>query len=153
MITIDNFLNPEEVQRINATIALAEKSTAGEIKPLVVQDSSSFPGDVKERTLTRANAEFFIEGLDHTTGHTGILIMISLEERRVEVRAGKSISEFYDQKRWKVVVDTITSGIKKGDAAEGICDAIIMVGRILSKHFPIQPGDVNEIPDTIIFKK
>ena len=149
-----NFLDPQEVQALNDMVAEAEKLTAGEIKVLVVQNSGKFPGDLDaDRTQSRANQEFFELGLNHTQNSTGILIMISLDERRVEVRAGKAIDEFYDQSMWQAIVDKITSEIKAKDPAKGICEAIAMAGDILSEHFPIHVGDVNEIPNDIVFKE
>ncbi len=151
---LKGFLDRAGIQAVNDAVTEAEKKTAGEIKVLVVQNSSNFAGgSVEERTKLRANHEFFELGLDHTQGNTGILIMISLDERRVEVRAGQAIDEFYDQAMWQIIVDTITSGIKFGNAAQGICNAVSLSGDILSEHFPIQPDDANEISNEIVFKE
>jgi uncharacterized membrane protein len=154
MATINVFLGKKEIERINASVTAAEKNTAGEIKILVVQNSSSFSGKTpEERAEIRGNEEFFELGLDHTKDNTGILIMISLDERRVVVRAGKAINDHYDQKTWQGIVDTVISGIKDGSPEKGICESVMKVGKILSRHFPIRPDDINEIPDEIIFKE
>lgn len=148
------FLNPQEIQAVNKAVAAAEKKTAGEIKVLVVQSSASFKGRTSEKkTELRANQEFFELGLDHTRDNTGILVMISLAEHRVVVRASETIDEFYGRETWQIIVDTVIIGIKNNDPSSGICSAVEKCGFILSKRFPIQPDDVNEIPDEIVFKE
>lgn len=154
IMKLERFLDRAGIRAVNDAVTEAEKKTAGEIKILVVQSSSNFSGGSdEEKTKLRANHEFFELGLDHTQGNTGILIMISLDERRVEVRAGQAIDEFYDQAMWQIIVDTIISGIKCGDVAQGICNAVAMSGDILSEHFPIQSDDINEIPNEIVLKE
>lgn len=151
---LQKFLNPQEIQAVNKTVIAAEKKTAGEIKVLVVQSSASFKGKTSEKkTELRADYEFFALGLDHTRDNTGILIMISLAEHRVVIRAGKAINEFYDQGIWQMIVDTVIDGIKRGDSVSGICNGVSMCGDILAEHFPIKLDDVNEIPDEIVFKE
>lgn len=151
---LQKFLNPQEIQAINRGVSAAEKKTAGEIKVLVVKSSASFKGKTgKHKTETRANYEFFELGLDHTRDNTGILIMISLAERRVVVRASETINEFYDKETWQAIVDTVIEGIKNNDPASGICSAIEKCGIILSRRFPIKSDDVNEISDEIVFKE
>ena len=149
-----NFLTEGEAKRINLAVAAAEKNTAGEIKVLVVQNSTYFPGENdSDKVWSRVDEEFFELGLDHTKDHTGILIMISLDERQVVVAAGRAINEFYAQETWQGIVDMIISGIKTGDPAKGICDAVMTAGEILADHFPVKPDDINEIPDEIVFKE
>jgi len=151
---IQNFLNQQEVAAVNNAVAEAEKKTSGEIKILVVKSSADFLGkSADQRADARADYEFFDLGLDHTRDNTGILIMISLAERRVVVRASSTIDQFYDQSTWQTVVDVALKGIRNDDSASGICNAVQMCGEILSNHFPRQPDDVNEIPDEIVFKE
>jgi len=147
-------LNLEGKVKVENEIAKAEKITAGEIKVLIVQNSSKFPGKTNEkRTEARANHEFFNLGLNHTKDHTGILIMLSIDERRVEIRAGQSINKFHDQETWQELADVIVAGMKENKPEVGICETVNMAGIILAEHFPIQPDDVNEISDEVVFKE
>jgi uncharacterized membrane protein len=41
---------------------------------------------------------------------------------------------------------------KKGNFCKGILNAVEQAGKILSSHFPIQPGDVNELSNEVRLK-
>lgn len=156
MITIKNFLKDIEVRRLNLIIAEEEKKTSGEIKVLIVQSCRKFPGlTLRSRTKNRANREFFELGLDHTRDHTGILLMLSLNEKRIEVRAGKSINNLVQEKTWKIVVREMKHFLKKRryQPAFAVEFGIRIIGNILSLKFPAKDDDVNEIPNEIIFKE
>ena len=155
-LTIQNFLAPEEAFRINEKIAEAEKTTAGEIKLLVVQKSTWMSlSSLKLRIAAarkRAKREFFALGLDHVQKGTGILIMISLKERVVVVESGKALEGKLPQDTWERLRDMIIDGISSGKRMEGLCLAIAEAGRILTERFPSGPDDTSEISNEIVFK-
>jgi putative membrane protein len=96
--------------------------------------------------VERSAAEAFHRfRLRKTAAGTGILLYVSLYERRVRVLGDDAIAEKIDQKDWETVRDLIVDGIRANRASEGICRAISKCGELLSRHFPIQPGDANEI--------
>lgn len=149
-----DFLTQEEQVAVEGMIATAEKVTSGEIKVCVVQSSKGYSGFTKKKRVNnRADKEFFELGLDHTVEHTGILVMISLDERMVAVRAGRSIAEKCDISVWNEVVAEIIDGIKKGQNAEGLCIAVAHMGAILSEHFLPSDDNPDEISNEIIFKE
>lgn len=110
--------------------------------------------DVLEQWVwLRAELEFHREGLSRTEDRTGILIMLSLFERRAVVLGDKGINEKIDKNTWSEVVGTIVDGVKRGQLAENLELAIQQCGNLLVKHFPIQPGDTNELANTVIVKE
>jgi putative membrane protein len=155
-LTIQNFLTPEETVKINELIAGAEKTTAGEIKLLVVRKSTWMSlSSLKMRIAAarkRAKREFLELGLQHARKGTGILIMISLKERVVVVESGKAFEGKLSQDTWERLRDMIINGIASGKRIEGICSAIGEAGRILTEHFPAGPDDSDEISNEIVFK-
>ena len=44
----------------------------------------------------------------------------------------------------------ITHGIRNGQGAEVICKAIYEIGDLLNAHFPIKPGDTDELGNLIV---
>lgn len=155
-LTVQNFLTPEETVKINEMIAEAEKTTAGEIKLLVVAKSTWMSlSSLKMRIAAarkRAKREFFEIGLQSAQKGTGILIMISLKERVVVVESGKAFEGKLSQDTWERLRDMIINGIASEKRLEGICLAIVEAGRILTELFPIGPDDTNEISNEIVFK-
>lgn len=110
------------------------------------------PSDLEAQVLRRAELEFFAGGLQKTAGSTGILIFVSLMERRAVVLADASIANKLPADTWKDVIEALLTSIKRGQAASGFETAIESCGRIAAEHFPLQPGDVNEIQNIFVVK-
>lgn len=102
---------------------------------------------------SRAMIEFYESNIHHTKDATGILIFISLMERRAVVLADKAINDLVPKDTWKQVCDQLVTGIKKKNLCHAICDAIEQCARIMTPHFPIQPDDKNELKDQLIVKE
>ncbi len=106
--------------------------------------------DLDKAVATRAEAAFLEKGLHKTRERTGVLFFISLFERRVRVLADTGIYARIGQETLDGYAATVAEGIRQGRASEALCRAIAESGEELSKHFPLKPGDVNELPDEII---
>ena len=89
----------------------------------------------------RAELAFYEQGLHRTREATGVLIMISLLERRVQVLADRAINERVPPETWDGVVQTIVAGIRANRPTDVMCDAIARCGDLLAQHFPSRPGD------------
>ena len=107
---------------------------------------------IDEAVHTLALASFTDQGLHHTRDHTGILILISLLEHRVEVLADRGINEKVSPGTWDEIVHSITAGIKSGNASDAFCKAIERCGDILAAHFPRQADDKDELPNRLVTK-
>ena len=99
-----------------------------------------------------ALASFTEHGLHYTRDHTGILILVSLLEHRVEVLADLGINAKVETATWQEIVHRLTEGLKSGHAAEAFCKAIERCGEILATHFPRQAEDRDELPNRLISK-
>jgi putative membrane protein len=107
---------------------------------------------IGEAVHTLALASFTDQGLHHTRAHTGILILISLLEHRVEVLADRGINEKVSHGTWDEIVHSISAGIKSGHACDAYCKAIERCGDILATHFPRQADDKDELPNRLVTK-
>jgi putative membrane protein len=101
----------------------------------------------------RSLAAFTAHGLHHTKDHTGILILISLLEHRVEVLADKGINEKVSPGTWDEIVRTVTAGLKSGNACDAFCAAIDRCGAILAQHFPRAADDRDELANKLLTEK
>jgi putative membrane protein len=118
---------------------------------------------IKRRLIPKARADeavdahalaaFTANGLHHTRAHTGILILASLLEHRVEVLADRGINEKVQPGTWDEIVQILTSGLKSGDACNAFCNSIEKCGKILSEHFPRGADDRDELADKLITEK
>jgi putative membrane protein len=102
--------------------------------------------EVQEAAVTR----FYQEGLYRTRDETGVLIFISVFERRVWVLADRGINAKVEPGQWDGVVATIVAGIRQRRPADAICAAVQTVADILQAHFPVRPDDTDELRNIIV---
>lgn len=101
----------------------------------------------------RAVRAFYEHGLYKTKENTGVLFFLSLIERKVWVLADKGIYQKIGQETLDQFAKTVSKGIRGGHACDALCEAIRGIGQLLSKHFPMKPGDTDELPDSVIIEK
>lgn len=151
-----NFLTDAEKNEIAGAIARAEAITSGEIRLLVVAASSVFPqlskGEKRAAVRGRAIREFSKLEIQNTRDRTGVLIMVSIEERMVQILAGTGINSIVPENTWPSMVKCITEGIKAGNPASGIVRAVADIGEMLSKHFPVRSDDFDELSNAVAVK-
>ena len=108
------------------------------------------PGRVAQRVHRRAEAAFLEEEVFQTRDRTGILLFVSLFEHRIEVIGDAGINKAVAQEDWENVVHHIRSGIKKGQFADGLVDAIRMCGDLLRRSgVGIRDDDEDELSDDV----
>jgi putative membrane protein len=108
---------------------------------------------IAEAVHLRSLAAFTAQGLHYTKAHTGILILASLLEHRVEVLADKGINEKVPAGTWDGVVQILTVGLKSGNACDAYCKAIERCGEILAQHFPRPPDDKDELANKLVIER
>ncbi|KGE72022.1 TPM domain-containing protein [Spirochaeta lutea] len=101
---------------------------------------------IAKATLT----EFMTNGLGNTRDRTGIIIYISLMEKRVQIYADSGINTKVPQGTWEKPVQMIVSGIKERRFTDALIQALEYCGSVLAEHCPPRPDDTNELDDLII---
>ena len=102
------------------------------------------------RVRRRAVTNFKIGAERRTHGRTGVLIYLSLAERRAEIVADDAIAAKVSPEVWGAAMATLVGEIRNGRAAAGLVGAVAQVGAVLAEHFPRADDDVNELPDRLI---
>lgn len=105
-----------------------------------------FTLEVREKALI----SFVEQGLHETRDKTGILILISLFERRVQVLADSGINAKVPEQTWDDVVERIVRGLKSDNPCNAVCNAVSHCGQLLAQHFPRREDDENELPNLIL---
>jgi putative membrane protein len=109
------------------------------------------PGPLKrERVHRRAFEQFAARAYHLTPGETGVLVFASLAERQAVVLADRGVASKVGPGEWSHVVDALVKGMKTEDPGGGFVNAINRAADILAEHCPRQPGDTNQLPDTVI---
>lgn len=109
------------------------------------------PPPIKTHRVRGRAVDLFKVGAERrTTGRTGILIYLSLRERRAEIVADEAIVGKVAPETWGEAMAAMLAHIKDGRLADGMCAAVERVGAVLAEHFPRAEDDVNELPDRLI---
>jgi putative membrane protein len=109
------------------------------------------PAATKHRRVRRrAIAIFKAAAEKRTAGRTGILIYLSMAERRAEIIGDAAITSATTPETWGEAMTALLVDVREGRVADGIVAAIEQVGTVLAEHFPRSADDVNEIPDKLI---
>lgn len=201
----EDFFTTEQKEQIRQAVARAEARSAGEIVPMVVDQSGHYlqfaltgaiffaffvaviwmtvqprvtapqillieffafwlsffliqrvsriwswlvPEALKDRVVRRrAEEAFYANRLHETREKSGVLILLSLMEHRVQLLADAGIHRRVPPETWERLVQQIASGMKEGHPFEALRGAIDACGRLLAEHFPKRPDDTDELPD------
>ena len=108
---------------------------------------------ITEAVHLRSLAAFTAQGLHYTRAHTGILILVSLLEHRVEVLADRGINEKVLPGTWNELVQILSAGLKSGNACDAYCKVIERCGEILAQYFPRPPDDQDELSNKLIIER
>ncbi|MBA2848646.1 hypothetical protein G4V39_02500 [Thermosulfuriphilus ammonigenes] len=111
------------------------------------------PGRRKDKVRLRAQRAFFEHGLHLTREATGVLIFISLFERRVMILADRGVMAKVSQESLDHLATRLARAMREGRASEGLCEVIRQLGELLSRHLPPRPDDTNELPNEIIIRQ
>ncbi len=109
------------------------------------------PRDVLERRVRRRAAVAFLdEEVFSTDDRTGILLFLSLFERRVVVLGDAGINAKVGEEEWKTITSALALGIRGGRPGEALVEGIGACGRLLARSgVEIQPDDRNELRDDL----
>lgn len=108
------------------------------------------PEALKERVVRRrAEEAFYAHRLHETREKSGVLILLSLMEHRVQLLADAGIHQRVSAETWEKLVQQIASGVKEGRPFEALQGAIDACGQLLAEHFPKRPDDTDELPNQL----
>ncbi len=100
---------------------------------------------MREAVTRRARRHFVDSGTYDTIDNTGILIFISLLERRVELIADRGIHQQVDPGTWEPIVSALSRGIHEGRTAEALVEAVHACGEVLKGRVEPRAENTNEL--------
>jgi putative membrane protein len=108
------------------------------------------PSATRGRRVRRRAVNYFRVGAERRTAErVGILLYLSLGERRAEIVADEAIHTAVAPERWGDAMAALIAEVREGRAAEGMAAAVAQIGAILGESFPKTASDVNELPDRL----
>jgi putative membrane protein len=106
-----------------------------------------------EMAREQATQEFYAAGLHRTQGSTGVLLFVSLFERRVIVLGDAGIDAQVDAALWTSACDAVLDGVRRGALDQGLGAGVRKVGDVLAEHFPWREGDRDEVQNRVIVRR
>ena len=141
---------PEDsLQRIAAAVAAGEARHRGEVCFAV---EAALPwrvllagGDAR----SRAQAAFARLRVWDTAANNGVLLYLLLADRRIEIVADRGLAGLASDEQWRGICMLMEERLRAGDAEGAALAGIAAASDLLARHFPRQPGDIdeNELPD------
>jgi uncharacterized membrane protein len=128
--------------RIVAAIAAAERKTSGQICVYISRKKRLNP-------LAAAQIRFLRLGMHKTRQRNAVLLYFAPQQHRFAIWGDIGIHEKCGEAFWPELTAIMTPWLKKGELTQAIEDAIKKIGQVLAKHFPREPDDTNELPDTV----
>ncbi len=139
-----SIFNKNEQELIANAIATAEKTTSGEIRIAIDKHCH---GSAFDRAT-----EYFAElGMDKTSQHNGVLIYLAYEDHKFAIIGDRGIDTVVPEDFWETTQVAMKAHFLSGNIAEGIVAGVSLAGEKLALFFPYQNGDVNELPNDIIY--
>ncbi|RZL10413.1 MAG: TPM domain-containing protein [Pedobacter sp.] len=134
----------KEQEQIAKAIAEAEKATSGEIR---IALDKHCEGDAYDKATN-----YFAEmGMDKTALHNGVLIYMAYKDKKFAIIGDSGINRVVPPDFWETTQIAMKAHFAKGDLAEGIIAGVLLAGEKLALYFPYQGGDINELPDEIVY--
>jgi uncharacterized membrane protein len=135
------------LRSIEQAIASSEAAHAGEVR-FVVEGSLDGVPLLRGQTARERAIELFARLHVWDTEHnTGVLIYVLLADRKVEIVADRGIHAKAGAEAWSQICHGMEAHFRAGDFGRGAAHGIEAVTQLLARHFPITPGDRNELPD------
>jgi putative membrane protein len=89
-------------------------------------------------------------GVNKTSNHKALLLLVCIKERYIKIVADSEIDKVIPQDIWRNIVKNFVEFAKKDKIEEGILNIIEECGKILTKKFPRDKNSVDELKDDVI---
>jgi putative membrane protein len=97
-----------------------------------------------------AQSLFFRRGLDRTRGRVGILLVVSLFERKVVLLADQGFDGRIDTPDWSALTTRITLLLRHGGTSAALRGGLEAMEAMLLERGYCGSGTVNELPDAVL---
>jgi len=139
---------PPALAAIERAVGESERQHSGEIR-FAIETALDIPALLRGTSARdRAIAAFARLGTWDTASNNGVLIYLLLAERDIEIVADRGLTGKVSLEEWQAVCDGMREAFARGDFEAGSVQGIRRVGELIAHHFPPEPGDADELPDS-----
>jgi putative membrane protein len=98
---------------------------------------------------TAAKAAFVDQGIDRTRARSGVLVYVSLLEKRVEVVCDRGLP-IDGAEGWRTKLEALETTLSASGSPSTFGERLSEVGEVLARIMPVTDDDVNELPDEVV---
>ncbi len=107
--------------------------------------------EIEYEVTQRAIEAFFEHNLHTTEQHNGVLIFISILEKKIKIITDVGVKKKVDQKIWDEIIFDFTEKVKEGQFVEALKNTIAATSDIMENYFPSNGKEKkNELKNDII---
>lgn len=92
--------------------------------------------EIEYEVTQRAIEAFFEHNLHTTKKHNGVLIFISILERKIKIITDVGVRTAINQSIWDQIIGDFTSKVQKGLFVEALKNTIVATSNVLETYFP-----------------
>jgi uncharacterized membrane protein len=141
---INRFFPPRiNRERVLSAIEAAEATTSAQIRVVLVHHPVT-------DAITEAVREFQNLGMQNTPHRNGVLILLAPKSRKFAVIGDSGVNSLCGGTFWQDTVREIQTNFRARNFTLGLVEGIARIGALLAKHFPVEPGGGNALPDEIV---
>ncbi|MFD2284491.1 TPM domain-containing protein [Pedobacter petrophilus] len=133
-----------EQDKIAQAISDAEKATSGELRIAIDKHCEGDPYEKATDYFSKLN-------MDKTSLRNGVLIYLAHADHKFAIIGDSGINRVVPTDFWETTKIAMTAHFAKGNLADGIIAGVALAGEKLALFFPPQKGDINELPNNIVF--
>lgn len=138
---------PFNKAQIEAAISRLEQQTSAELRVYIERH---LPHEEKYSSLNRALQVFNELKMDTTKARNSVLIYIAFKDHQCAIIGDQGIHRYVGEGFWREQCDLMMAYFKRADYTAGIVEVIEQIGEELTKYFPIQADDMNELENEVI---
>ena len=104
--------------------------------------------DRETKVHTYAAAAFVERGVANTQRETGVLVYMSMVERRIDVIADRGVLDAVPPLEWNQLLETLRS---RAASPKMLVEVLRVLEPLLIRYLPARAGDRNEMPNELRF--
>jgi len=136
-----SLLELEELTRVSET------KHAGQVRVAIESSLALWRRFRGQTTRQRAEELFGSLGIWNTEKNCGVLLYLNISARSLEIVADRGISRLVSQSEWDAICAGMSDYFKRRKFMDGLRFGISEVTKLLSKHFPLEESERNELSD------
>ena len=106
--------------------------------------------EMEKEVEEEAVKSFFSEKLYTTRDNNGVLLFISVFEKKAWILVDHGVEKKINQKIWDEMVNELTAKIARNEHCEALCNTIEQIGAVLQQNFPYKKDDTDELHNLIV---